>query len=247
MEACVKQSIAFFLSSQYNTPRYMDTFALETSSRPSAAKAKSLRRQGKIPAVYYGRGKGSVSLQLDYHAFRKVFATAGENTLIDLSVDGKKVPVLVHDVQYDPVTDQISHVDFIHVDMEKEVTTSVKVTVLGVAPAVKNLGGILDLQKHEIKIRCLPKDLIHGIEVDVSGIVDFHTSVHVKDLKIPSAVKVLDNPEDTVVTATPPRAEEEAKPAEAAAAAAPGAEGAAAAPAAGAAAPPAEGAAGAAK
>lgn len=222
----------------------MDTFVLETSARPVAAKAKNLRRQGKIPAVYYGRGKTSLSLQLDYHTFRKIFEKAGENTLIDLSVDGKKVPVLVHDVQFDPVTDAISHVDFIHVDMEKEVTTSVKVVVVGLAPAVKNLGGILDLQKHEIKIRCLPKNLIHSIEVDVSGIVDFHTSVHVKELKVPTTVKVLDNPEDTVVTATPPRAEEEAKPAEAVAAAVPGTEGAAV-PAAGAA--PAEGAAGVAK
>lgn len=210
----------------------MQTFALEATGRQMTLKPKAIRASGRIPAVYYGRGKASLSLELNYQTFRKVFEKAGENTIIDLTVDGKKVPVLVHDVQFDPVTDKIAHVDFIHVDMEKEVTTSVKVTFVGVAPAVKNLGGILDVQKHEIKIKCLPKDLIHGIEVDVSPIVDYHTSIHVKDLKVPATVKILDNPDDTVVTATPPRAEEETKPAEAAAV--PGAEGTAA--------PPAEGA-----
>lgn len=189
--------------------RTVETLILEAKKRDSQIKPKLLRSRGQLPAVYYGAGQNSHSLVLDYQTFRKLFAKAGENTIIELSIDGKVAPVLVHDIQYDPVTSVISHVDFLHIDMTKEVTTSVKVVVIGVAPAVKNLGGILDLQKHEIKIRCLPKDLIHSIEVDVSAIADFHTSVHVKDLKIPKTVKVLDNPDDTVVTATPPREEEE--------------------------------------
>lgn len=214
----------------------MESILLEAAPREAQTKGKHLRIRGLVPAVYYGRGQTPKTLQMNYQAFKKVFDKAGENTIIDLSVDGKKAPVLVHEVQYDPVTDAVSHVDFIHVDMQQEVTTSVKIVVLGIAPAVKNMGGILDVQKHEIKIKCLPKNLIHSIEVDVTPIVDFHTSIHVKDLKVPSTVKILDNMEDTVVTATPPRAEEETKPAEAVAA---GAEGAAAgvAPAAGAAAP----------
>lgn len=215
----------------------MDTLILDALPREAAQKPKVIRSQGGIPAVYYGRGQRSRSLQLDYHKFRKVYEKAGENTIIELNVDGKKTPVLVYDVQYDPVKDSIQHVDFMHVDMQKEVTTTVKIVIVGVSPAVKNLGGILDLQKHEVKIKCLPKDLIHSIEVDVSPIVDFHTTIHVKDLKVPPAIKIVDALGATVVTATPPKAEEEAKPAEAAAV--PGAEAAAgaAAPAAGAAAP----------
>lgn len=217
----------------------MDTLVIDALPRESSQKAKTLRSSGGIPAVYYGRGLPTLSLQLNYQKFRKVFEKAGENTIIELIIDGKKMPVLVHDVQYDPITDAVTHVDLIHVDMEKEVATSVKITIVGTSPAVKNMGGILDVQKHEIKIKCLPKDLIHGIEVDVSSIEDFHTSIHVKDLKVPSTIKVLDNPEDTVVTATPIKVEEE-KPAEAVAAAIPGTEGAVAAV------PGAEGAAGAA-
>lgn len=218
----------------------MESILLEAAPREAQTKGKHLRVRGIVPAVYYGRGQKPRTLQLSYQAFKKVFDKAGENTIIDLSIDGKKTPVLVHEVQYDPIKDVVSHVDFIHVDMQQEVTTSVKVVTLGIAPAVKNMSGILDIQKHEIKIKCLPKDLIHSIEVDVTGIVDFHTSVHVKDLKVPPNIKILDNMEDTVVTATPPRAEEETKPAEAAV----GVEGAAVAGAPGAA--PAVGAAGAA-
>ncbi len=225
----------------------MDSFVLEATARDAAQKAKVFRAAGRIPAVYYGRGRPTVTLLLDYQKFRKVFEKAGENTIIELAMDGKKFPVLVHEVQYDPVSDRFAHVDFIHVDMEKEVTTSVKIVCAGICPAVKNMGGILDVLKHEVKIKCLPKDLIHSIEVDVSSIVDFHTSIHVKDLKVPSGIKILDNVEDTVVTASPIKVEEEApKPAEAAPAegapvAAGGAPGAV--PAAGAAATPAPGAA----
>lgn len=190
----------------------MDTLVLEAQPRQTSIKPKQMRATGFVPAVYYGQGKTTHPIVLNYQKFKKVFDKAGENTIIDLLIDGKSSPVLVHDVQYDPVSDAISHVDFIHVNMEKEITTSVKVTFTGVAPAVKNLGGILNVYKHEIRIKCLPKDLIHSISVDLSPIVDFHTSIHVKDLKVPAAIKILDNPEDTVVTATPMKVEEE-KPA----------------------------------
>lgn len=214
----------------------MDTMLLEATERQLVDKAKALRASGRIPAVFYGRGQKNRHLLLDYQAFRKVYVKAGGNTIVELVLDSKKFPVLVHDVVFDPVTDAFAHVDFIHVDMDKEVTTMVKVVAVGLAPAVKNLGGVLDIQKHEIKIKCLPKDLIHSIDVDVTSIVDFHTTIHVSDLKIPAAIKVLDRPEDAVATVVPPRAEEEAaKPAEAAVVGAPGEAGAA--PAEGAAAP----------
>lgn len=217
----------------------MDTLVLEASSRELSEKAKAVRAKGLIPAVYYGRGQKNQHVALNYQKFRKVFAKAGENTIIELTVDSKTRPVLVHDVQYDPVTDVITHVDFIHVDMQKEVTTMVKVVTVGVAPAVKELGGVLDVQKHELKIKCLPKDLIHAVEVDISPIVDFHTTIHVKDIKVPNGITVLDSPEDTVATVSRPRTEEETKPAEAAVpvegqAPVPGQEGAAATPAPGA-------------
>ncbi len=194
----------------------MDTLILEAQARQAQEKPKVIRAAGRIPAVYYGRNRKNQPIAINYQNFKKIFGSAGENTIINLSIDGKESPVLVYDVQYNPVSDKISHVDFIHVDMDKEITTSVKVTFVGVSPAVKNMGGILDVHKHELKIKCLPKDLIHSVEVDISSIVDFHTTIHVKDVKVPNTIKILDNPDTTVVTAVHQKVEEETKPAEAA-------------------------------
>ncbi len=172
---------------------------------------------GLIPGVCYGSGQKNISIALDYQAFRKVYLTAGENTIIDLEVEGASTPfpVLVHDIQYDSVYGNFNHVDFIFVRMDQEVTTHVSLTFIGVAPAVKELGGVLVTHKSEIAIKCLPKYLIHKVDVDISGLVDFHCAFHVKELVgIPKEVTVLDNPEDVLVTVVPPRAEEEVKPAE---------------------------------
>lgn len=220
----------------------MPSLVLPVQKRSLSERPRDLRNSGRIPAISYGRGKDSLPLTVDYQGFRKIFEKAGESTIVELEFEGKKIPVLVHDVQYDPVSDHITHVDFYLVDMAKEVTTKVPVKCIGLAPAVKNLGGILTVHKHEITIRCLPKDLISVIEIDVTSLDNFHSSIHVRDLKVPSVLKVLDHAEDTVVNVRPPKVEEEVKPVEAAA---PGAEaivpGAAAPAAAGAGAPTAAG------
>lgn len=204
----------------------MPTFTLQAERRNLTVKPRSIRNSGKIPAVSYGDGKEVMHLSLDYQGFRKVFAKAGESTVIELDIEGHKAPVLIHEVQYDPVSDHISHVDFYLVDMTKEVTTKISVKCVGLAPAVKNLGGILTVHKHEITIRCLPKDLVPVIEVDVTSLENFHSSIHLKDLKFPPTLKILDSLEDTIVNVRPPKIEEEeVKPVEAAAAV-PGVEGA---------------------
>lgn len=187
----------------------MDTLMLDAPTRAVGEKAKMIRASGKVPGVVYGAGLTGVSVSVDYQGFRRIYTKAGSNTIVNLNIDGKEHPVLVKDVVYDPVSDQYSHIDFMKIDMSKQVTASIKVEIVGISPAVKNLGGILDIQKHEIKIKCLPKDLVHSVQVDVTPIVDFRTSIHVKDLSLPKSITVLDNLEDTVVTATPIKIEEE--------------------------------------
>ncbi|MEK7086027.1 MAG: 50S ribosomal protein L25, partial [Patescibacteria group bacterium] len=153
------------------------------------------------------------------------------NTVLELNVDGKeKLPALVHDVQYNPVTDAIDHVDFINVRMDQVVHAKIPLKFFGISPAVKELGGILTHTLTEVSVKCLPKDLIPFIEVSVESVVDFHSYVRIKDLKVSSAVTILHDPGDVVVTAVAPKIEEEAPivapGAEGAAAAVPGAEGA---------------------
>lgn len=188
----------------------MDSVVLEAQTRDKSLKARDLLRASKIPAVYYGKGVENLSIQMDYNVFRKVYRTAGSNTILELNLDGKdKLNVLVNEVQYDPVTDMITHVDFINVRMDQAIYTHVPITLKGLAPAVKDLGGILTHNLHEAEIKCLPKDLIHKIEVDVSGLIEFNVYIRVKDLVVPETVQILNSPEDIVATVVPPKIEEE--------------------------------------
>lgn len=188
----------------------MQAINLDAQVREMAKSAKFTRRENLIPAEYYGEGVENLHLALDYQSFRKVFKEAGENTVINLKIgSGKEIKVLVQDVQYDPVSDKFIHIDFINVDMNKEVNAMIPLKFFGEAPAVKNLSGILTTPKDEIEVRCLPADLIKEIEVDVSVLVDFDSYIRVKDLTIPESVTVADDPEQMVATVVPPKIEAE--------------------------------------
>lgn len=197
----------------------MNTMTLEVQTREAGIKGNALRKMNLIPVEYYGNGVKNHSLQVDYHVFRRLFKKAGKNTLIELNVDGKKkLTSIVHDVQYHPVTDLIAHVDFINVQMDKMIHAKIPVKFFGIAPAVKELGGILTPNMHEVEVKCLPKDLISVIEVSVESIVNFHSYVRVKDLNVPPTITILNSPNDVVITAVAPKAEEEETPVAAAAA-----------------------------
>ncbi len=210
----------------------MEILSLQAQVRDTKVSPLFLRSDRKIPAVYYGNKEKSLSLQLDYQSFRKIFEKAGGNKIVSLDIDGKKKEVLIHEVQFHPLTDKISHVDFLHVNMNEEITAQIPVEIIGVAPAVKDLGGILTTLKHEIEVKCLPKDLPPVIQVDVSGLVLLHSSVHVSDLKLGKDVKIMTSMDDVIVSVSQAKEEAETPTPETVvegAAAAPAAEGAAAA------------------
>ncbi len=191
----------------------MDTMTLEVQSRRPDSKARDLLGSNIIPAEYYGRGVENKSIQIDYQTFRKLFRVAGTNTVIELNVDGKeKMNVLVHDLQRNPVTDLITHVDFVNVRMDEDIHTNIPLEFVGVSKAVKELGGILVHNIDEVEVKCLPKDLVHSIEVSLDPVVDFHSFVRIKDVVAPSGITILNAPEDVVVSASAPRVEEEIAP-----------------------------------
>jgi large subunit ribosomal protein L25 len=150
---------------------------------------------------------------LDYKEFDKLYQAAGVSSLIDLSLDGKDSgKILIHDVQYDPVKDRIIHADLRLIDMNKPLTAMVELHFVGESPAVKAEGGTLVRTIQKVEVKCLPKDLVSNIEVDVSVLKTFHDVVKVKDLKLPVGITILGfNPEDVVVTATPALTEEQIK------------------------------------
>lgn len=216
----------------------MDTLVFEAQKRSSTAPMGQLRRDKQIPAVFYGTGVEAMSLTLDYTSFRRFYKQVKDRSIFDLKIDGGKTfKAMVHEVQFHPVSGELSHIDFLNISMDRKITTKIAIETTGVSLAVKDLAGVVMVSRPMIEIRCLPGDLIHKIVVDVSCLKTFHDSIHVRDLKVPATVQILEDASTTVVTVLPPRKEEEAAPVAAAAttdAAAAGAAGAA--PAAGAAA-----------
>jgi len=189
----------------------MDTINLEVQKRDKTLKVKDLLKENLIPLEYYGKGVENQSYQVDYQTFRRVFKEAAGNTIISLKAEGSKdeMNVLVHQVDYNPITDNIVHVDFINVRMGEVITTRVPLTFVGVAPAVKELAGTFVSYLNEIEVKCLPKDLIHGIEVNIELLTDFHINLRVSDLTVPDTIEILNGLDDVVAAVTAPRDEEE--------------------------------------
>lgn len=188
----------------------MTTLELKSKKRTLLGKkVKSLRREGVIPAVVYGGKEGSVPIELDLKEFSKIFKAAGETTLIKLLVGEKAKNVLIHDISYDPVTEEMNHVDFYEVKMDEKITTKVLLVFTGDAPAVVDLGGVLIKAMQELEVRALPADLPHQIEIDISQLRTFDDNILVKDIKLPKNVEVLENLETSVAVVAPPRSEAE--------------------------------------
>lgn len=134
--------------------------SLAISALKRTGNADDVRAEGKIPAVLYGPGIEPVSVAVNSTEFEKLYSEAGESTLVDFSVDsGKSVKVLIQDVQYNPLTRRVSHVDFRQIRMDKEIEAAIELVFVGVAPAVKELGGTLMTPASEINIKCLPTSL----------------------------------------------------------------------------------------
>jgi large subunit ribosomal protein L25 len=183
-----------------------------TVQKRKAGEVAALRSEGKLPGVLYGPGTTPVSLVCDYQAFLKLYREAGESSLIDLIVDnGKPTKVLIQDLQHDPVKGVITHVDFRQIDMNKEMSATCELHFVGEAAAVKELGGTLIKAHDTLDIRCLPKDLVHKIEVDLSVLKTFADIIHVKDLILPPGITAAEAPEQVIAKVAAPLTEEQLK------------------------------------
>ncbi len=172
---------------------------------------EKLRKEGLIPAVLYGPGIKNLNLVLDSKEFEKAYKEAGESSLISLEVEGKKDKflVLIHDIQFDPLTDKPIHVDLYQPHLKEEVEVTVPIILEGESPAVKNLGGTLVKNISEIEIKGLPQDLPKEIRVDITALKTFDDILFVKDLQVPKGVKVLRKPDEILISVSPPEKEEE--------------------------------------
>jgi len=185
---------------------------LIATKRSKTTKLADIRKSGSIPAVVYGAGVENTSISVPGTIFEKIFKSAGESSTIVLDLEKKKLDVLIHDVQYDPVKGHVVHIDFLAVDMNKPIQVDIPLEFTGIAPAEKNSLGVLVKVLHEIEIEGLPKNIPHNIEVDLSVLETLENQIHVKDLKIPAGVTVLTSSDEVVALVTAVKEEKEETP-----------------------------------
>lgn len=192
----------------------MNIAKLNVKSREATGRGSSrrLRQAGAIPAVVYSRS-GSFPLQVAQKEFIKLWKSLGGAAALVEIVDetGKNRLTLIRDAQRDPIHDHFLHVDFNEVVEDQEMTASVRVHVLGEPNGVKNFGGILQAPVHELRVRCLPRNLPRYLEVDVTH-MNVGDSLHVRELKLQEGLKVVDDPSVVVAAVVAPAKEEEAAP-----------------------------------
>lgn len=183
---------------------------LSAEPRAVAGKAvKHLRRDGKLPAVVFGHGVESQSVQLDAHEFELLRRKTGRNTLLDLTLDGgRPVPVLVHGVQHHPINRSPLHVDLLVVKMTEELTVDVRIVYTGESEAVERMGGVLLHMRDSISVKALPDHLPESVVLNISALDDFDQVLHVSDIVLPGDVTLLTDPSEPVARVQAPRVEE---------------------------------------
>lgn len=179
-------------------------------------KNSQLREQGLIPAVLYGPEIKSQPLSVKVKDFEKIFQEAGESTMVKIEVkDGAEAMALIREVVIHPISEEVVHIDFYQPNLKEEVEATVVLVFEGEPPAVKILAGNLVKSFDEIEVKALPLELPHEIKVDLTKLKTFQDNVLIKDLELPSGVKVLREPEEVVATVVPPEEEKiEEAPAE---------------------------------
>ena len=185
---------------------------VEVNERTDLGKNASRRhrQRGDVPGVVYGLGRPPVSVAVGSRKIEHVLGLeTGKNTIFTLALAGqdRSRAVMIKALQRDPVTERLVHVDFVRVDLEREVTVRVPIRLVGIAEGVKNEGGIIEFVHRQLEISCLPGSIPEHIDIDVSAL---HVNQHlaVKDLTVPEKVTVVDDPETIVCVVAVPKVEE---------------------------------------
>jgi len=184
---------------------------LQVTSRTVTGKgaARSLRREGKVPAVIYGHGREAESVTVETATLKKTLVGISAATaILDVTVDGRApVKALIREIQRDSLRPaEIIHLDLYEVRSDEEITLQVPIRLIGVPDGVRNFGGVLDHVLRELEIEVLPANIPEHVDLDVTALTIGH-SLFVRDLQVPNA-KVLNDPDTPICTVVAPRAEE---------------------------------------
>lgn len=198
----------------------METITLAVEPRQTLGKEESgrIRRNGRIPGIFYGPGNQATSLSFDGREFQLKIAGLEGSHLIQLTSQHPALQdkmVILKEVQRHPVTSNVLHVDLYEVDVNKTITVTVPLHFIGKAEGV-TAGGILQTLMREISVECLPRNIPEFAEIDVSHL-KMNDSIHIADIVLPSGVKAIFDTNEAVVTVTQPSVEAPPAPAEEAA------------------------------
>ena len=181
----------------------MEKVVLKATKRDVIGKqVKALRREGKLPAVVYGRHLEPISIVMDSHTASMLLAKVTASSLVTIDVDGTEYPALVRERQRDYIKGVLTHVDFLAVDMNETLRTSVGLAFVGVSPAVKDLNGILVHNLERLEVECFPGDLPERINVDIAMLKQIGDLIRVRDLPVSDKVRILADPEETIAVVT---------------------------------------------
>ena len=188
------------------------TIQVERRERTGKGGSRESRRKGMIPGVVYGGGKDSVPIELDRKTFVEMMKKSGSENpifLLQLSGSGQERHAILRDLQRDPVSRMVIHLDFQRIEMTQKVHVTVTVELVGTAVGVKTEGGLVEFTTRELKVECLPGDIPKHIEVDISGL---HVGQHIEAgaVTLPQGVTLFDDPEKVIVTLGHVRTEETA-------------------------------------
>jgi len=186
----------------------MKSIAISGSPRENVGKrdAKELRYEGKVPAVLYG-GKNQIHFSVSASDLRGLVYTP-DVAFVDLTVGDVKAQAIVQDVHFHPLTDQPLHIDFLELNDKKPVTMQIPVKLTGTSPGVK-IGGKMIQKLRKLRVKALPQDMPQYVEVSISSL-EVGKSVGVGELKFDN-FKIINNPEDTIVSVTMSRALKQAE------------------------------------
>ena len=174
-----------------------DKSLLEAQPRDAGTKndARRVRREGKIPAVVYGAGKQAMPVSVDPRQVSRILhSETGHNTVFDLALDGERTKAMIVDWQYEPIKGSLLHIDLKRIAMDQKLKVNVPIELVGEPAGVKTQGGILEQITREVEVECLPGDIPHAIDLDVSQLV-FGTVLRISDLPKNDKVKYLSDPE----------------------------------------------------
>ena len=181
--------------------------SLAYEKRNTKIKPAALRKSGTIPAVFYGRKRAATSIEVVAKAFEKAFSKAGENEVVTLQGAEGDVPALVHEVARHPVSGAVEHIDFYAFEAGQTLSVKVPIEFTGIAPAVKEKGGILVKVLRELHIKAAPAKLPHSISVDISPLAEFSSQIMAKQIVLPDGVSLLEKPEEVVASVYEPKEE----------------------------------------